>query len=193
MKELLFASANPHKLSEINALLAPLNRQVRGLQELGFDVDIPETGETLEENAAIKARFLYAQTGRDCFADDTGLEVEALAGAPGVYSARYAGEPANSERNIEKLLTAMEHAKSRKARFRTVICLIRNGEEQLFEGVVNGSISAEKSGSAGFGYDPVFVPEGHNLSFAEMTPELKNSMSHRSRALAAMLQALKTA
>ncbi|MFN3528415.1 MAG: RdgB/HAM1 family non-canonical purine NTP pyrophosphatase [Bacteroidia bacterium] len=191
MKKMLFASANAHKVSEMRTLLSPLGIELLGLKDLGFDVEIPENGISLRENASIKARFLYKQIGFDCFADDTGLEVEALGGAPGVFSARYAGEPANSERNIEKLLSALKGNSKRAAQFKTVICLIQEGEEYFFEGVVAGSISTTITGESGFGYDPVFIPEGYTLSFAEMPAALKNSISHRAKAVSAMLSWLK--
>ena len=144
--------------------------------------DIPETADTLQGNALIKARHIYEKYGLDCFADDTGLEVEALDGAPGVYSARYAGDECNSEANMRKLLENLTGKTNRNAQFRTVIALIVKGEEKLFNGIVKGTIATEKKGDSGFGYDPIFVPEGHSASFAQMSSEMKNSMSHRFRA-----------
>jgi len=190
MKNLLFASGNQHKIEEINAVLAPLGYQVKGLQELGVEKDIPETGTTLDENAAIKATYLYQEFGQDCFADDTGLEVDALQGAPGVYSARYAGQPKSDTKNMAKLLTALKNAASRKAQFRTVICLVEGGEKHFFEGVVKGNIANEPVGSAGFGYDPLFIPENGILTFAQMTTSEKNQISHRARAVADLVEYL---
>ncbi len=189
MMELLFASHNNHKLEEIRQML-PSGCTLKGLVELNFHEDIPETGPTLRENALIKARFLYNKTGLDCFADDSGLEVEALNGAPGVHSARYAGLQKSDESNIRLLLQRMDSLYHRRACFKTVIALISHGREYVFEGKVNGSITREKRGTNGFGYDPVFVPEGFGISFAEMTPAQKNSISHRKRALEQMMHFL---
>ena len=147
-----------------------------------FRSDIPETADTLQGNALIKARHIYEKYGFDCFADDTGLEVEALDGAPGVYSARYAGEECCSESNMQKLLHNLTGKNNRRAQFRTVIALIINGEEKLFNGIVKGNITEEKMGDSGFGYDPIFIPEGFSESFAQMPAEMKNSISHRFRA-----------
>lgn len=157
--------------------------------------EIPEDAATLEGNALQKARYIHERTGLDCFADDTGLEVEALGGEPGVFSARYAavngaGERHASADNMALLLRRLEGQQNRRARFRTVIALIRNGEEHLFEGIVNGEITLEKSGTEGFGYDPVFQPEGYAVTFAEMAPELKNRISHRGRATARLIEFL---
>jgi XTP/dITP diphosphohydrolase len=190
MKTLLFASGNKHKIEEINAVLSPLGYQVKGLHDLGIMEDIPETGATLDENAAIKAAYLYQKFGEDCFADDTGLEVEALNGAPGVYSARYAGAPKSDAKNMEKLLGALQTATNRKAQFRTVFCLIEGRKQSFFEGKVSGSIASEPSGSAGFGYDPVFVPAGETRTFAQMSAANKNKISHRARAVAALMDYL---
>jgi XTP/dITP diphosphohydrolase len=187
MKTLLFASANKYKIDEINAVLAPLGYQVKGLHDLGITDDIPETGTTLDENAAIKASFLYQKFGQDCFADDTGLEVAVLNGAPGVYSARYAGAPKSDIKNMEKLLTSLHGETNRQAQFRTVFCLIEDGKHLFFEGKVAGAIPTEPRGSAGFGYDPLFVPTGEELSFAQMTVADKNKISHRARAVEALM------
>lgn len=187
MKNLLFASANKYKIDEINAVLAPLGYQVKGLHDLGITDDIPETGTTLDENAAIKASFLYQKFGQDCFADDTGLEVAVLNGAPGVYSARYAGAPKSDIKNMEKLLTSLHGETNRQAQFRTVFCLIEDGKHLFFEGKVAGAIATEPRGSAGFGYDPLFVPTGEELSFAQMTVADKNKISHRARAVEALM------
>jgi XTP/dITP diphosphohydrolase len=187
MKTLLFASANKYKIDEINAVLAPLGYQVKGLHDLGITDDIPETGTTLDENAAIKASFLYQKFGQDCFADDTGLEVAVLNGAPGVYSARYAGAPKSDIKNMEKLLTSLHGETNRQAQFRTVFCLIEDGKHLFFEGKVAGAIATEPRGRAGFGYDPLFVPTGEELSFAQMTVADKNKISHRARAVEALM------
>lgn len=180
--KLNFATNNKHKLQEVREVLGDSFR-VESLQSLGINEDITEDQQTLEGNAMQKARFLYDRTGEDCFADDTGLEVEALNGAPGVYSARYAGESKNSLDNMALLLKNMEGVKNRKARFRTAIALILNGKEYLFEGVVNGVITEQPRGTAGFGYDPLFVPDGYTTTFAEMDSEAKNAISHRGLAV----------
>ena len=161
--------------------------EVLSLKDIQCDVDIPETADTLEGNAVLKAEYIYRHYGLDCFADDTGLEVEVLNGAPGVYSARYAGgEGHDSEANMRKLLAEIEGKTNRKAQFRTAICLIEGGAEHLFEGVVKGEIIEEKRGASGFGYDPVFMPEGYTETFAEMGSEEKNRISHRARAVQAL-------
>ncbi len=180
--DLLFASNNPHKVDEVRAKLAPAF-QVRSLREIVGDVDIPETGTTLEENAAIKARYLFERTGMDCFADDTGLEVTALNGEPGVYSARYAGEGCSFDDNMDKVLRNLDGHTDRSARFRTVICLIYKGKEYFFEGEVKGELLTERTGTEGFGYDPIFRPEGYTVTFAQMTMDEKNAISHRGRAV----------
>ena len=178
MKRIVFATNNQHKLQEIRDILGS-GYEVVSLKEIGCDVDIPETGNTLEENALQKAQYVYDHYHLSCFADDTGLEVEALNGAPGVYSARYAGDAHNSEANMQKLLQDMEGMENRKARFRTVFALIVNGKEHLFEGIVKGEITKHRHGTSGFGYDPVFIPEGYTQTYAEMGSELKNKISHR--------------
>ncbi len=190
--ELVFVSHNPHKIEEISEILGQ-GFSLKGLGDLPCHEDIPEPHETLEDNALEKARYVNRKFGVDCFADDTGLEVEALDGLPGVHSARYAGEAKDSEANIEKLLKNLEGEENRKARFRTVIALILNGREYLFEGVVNGTIARQKAGTKGFGYDPVFVPNGYQTTFAQMPLHEKNRISHRGRAiqkLAAFLKSL---
>ena len=179
--KLVFATNNKHKLQEVRDIVGD-RVEVLSLADIGCYDDIPETADTLQGNALIKARHIYEKYGFDCFADDTGLEVEALDGAPGVYSARYAGEECDSEANMRKLLENLTGKTNRNAQFRTVIALIINGEEMLFNGIVKGSIATEKNGDSGFGYDPIFVPEGHSASFAQMSSEMKNSMSHRFRA-----------
>lgn len=180
--KLNFATNNNHKLKEVQEVLGD-SFQIESLHELGIHEDIPENQQTLEGNALQKARFLYQRTGESCFADDTGLEVEALKGAPGVYSARYAGESKNSLDNMALLLKNMEGKQNRKARFRTVIALILDGKEYLFEGIVNGVITEQPRGTAGFGYDPLFVPDGYATTFAEMDSESKNAISHRGLAV----------
>ncbi|WP_417601687.1 RdgB/HAM1 family non-canonical purine NTP pyrophosphatase [Owenweeksia hongkongensis] len=189
MNELIFATHNANKAKEVKVLLPHL--KVQSLSEIGFYDEIPETGETLQDNALIKARTIFKATGKPCFADDTGLEVEALNGAPGVYSARYAGEGANSENNMDKLLAELEGKENRKAQFRTVIAYIDNaGREHLFEGSVQGEILKARQGGEGFGYDPIFLPEGETESFAEMSAVRKNTMSHRGRAMRKLIQYL---
>lgn len=190
MRKLVFATNNAHKLEEIRAILGE-KVEILSLKDIHCDIDIPETADTLEGNAALKAEFIYKHYGLDCFADDTGLEVEALGGAPGVYSARYAGgEGHDSEANMKKLLKELSGETNRKAQFRTAICLIEGGEEHLFEGVVKGEIIEEKRGNSGFGYDPVFVPEGFSQTFAELGAEIKNQISHRARAVQCLCEYL---
>jgi len=181
MRELIFATNNSHKLKEIREIIG--NRiRIMSLAEIGCSEEITEDAATIEGNASLKSWYIYNNFGKDCFADDTGLEIDALEGRPGVKSARYAGEDCNPENNIRKILQELEGVKDRKARFRTVISLIRNGQEVQFEGTVEGVILSEKRGQSGFGYDPVFMPDGYNRSFAEMTPDEKNNISHRARA-----------
>ena len=182
MKRIVFATNNAHKLAEVKAVLGAEYELVT-LREVGITEDIPETGATLDENATIKARYVYEHTGLDCFADDTGLEVVALDGAPGVHSARYATDGHDFAANNAKLLREMEGKEDRRARFRTVISLIRNGVEEQVEGIVEGRIATAMSGSEGFGYDPLFIPEDYDISFAEMSAEEKNAISHRGRAV----------
>lgn len=179
--KLVFATNNKHKLQEVRDILGG-SIEVLSLNDIDCHDDIPETGTTLEENALIKARWISEKYGYNCFADDTGLEVEALNGAPGVYSARYAGEECDSQANMNKLLQNLTGENNRNAQFRTVIALIIDQKEMLFDGVVKGIISESKMGEAGFGYDPIFVPEGYSVSFAQMGSEVKNSISHRYRA-----------
>ncbi len=179
--KLVFATNNGHKLQEVRDIVGD-RVEVLSLADIGCYDDIPETADTLQGNALIKARHIYEKYGLDCFADDTGLEVEALDGAPGVYSARYAGDECDSEANMRKLLENLTGKTNRNAQFRTVIALIVKGEEMLFNGIVKGAIATEKRGDSGFGYDPIFIPEGHCESFAQMSSEMKNSMSHRFRA-----------
>ena len=208
--KIVFATNNLHKLQEVRQILGD-SFEVLSLKDIGCDVDIPETGQTLEENALQKARYVYDNYHIDCFADDTGLEVEALNGAPGVYSARYAAmEPTgstdspkshDSEANMARLLRELSDKDNRKARFRTVIALIQKKDvcpcgctsikqEHLFEGIVKGEITTERSGVEGFGYDPIFRPEGYDQTFAEMNAEQKNNISHRGRATAKLAEYL---
>ena len=181
--KLVFATNNRHKLTEVFQILGP-EFELLTPRDCGITEEIPEEQATLEGNALQKARYIYERTGLDCFADDTGLEVAALGGAPGVRSARYAGDGHDSQANMELLLRNLEGTVDRSARFRTVIALILNGKEYLFEGEVRGDISEARTGDGGFGYDPVFVPEGYDCSFAEMSASEKNNISHRGRAVA---------
>lgn len=190
MRKLVFATNNAHKLEEVRAVLD--NKiEIVSLNELGCYDDIPETADTLEGNALIKAAYVFNKFEMACIADDTGLEVEALNGEPGVYSARYGGEPHNAQKNMQKLLTKLKGIENRKARFRTVIVLKDAERELYFEGTIHGHISETPSGAAGFGYDPVFVPDGYNKSFAELGPELKNKISHRALAVEELIRFLK--
>ncbi len=181
--KIVFATNNKHKLEEIKDILGK-DFEIVSLAEIGCHEDIPETGLTLEENARQKSTYIVEHYNHDCFADDTGLEVDALNGEPGVHSARYAeGTDHDSEANMRKLLSKMSNVKDRTARFRTVISLIINGVEHQFEGRVEGRIATEKHGKEGFGYDPIFIPEGYDKSFAELGEEVKNQISHRARAV----------
>jgi XTP/dITP diphosphohydrolase len=181
MKKLIFATNNQNKVEEIKSIVEGFF-DVVSLKDAGIDIDIPEPHATLEENATEKSKTIYKLTGENCFSEDTGLEVEALNGEPGVRSARYAGEGKNSNDNIEKLLQALSGLENRKARFRTVISAIIDGKEHLFEGICEGKIIEKPKGEAGFGYDPVFVPDGSYATFAEMGLEEKNKFSHRQKA-----------
>lgn len=187
--KLVFATNNQHKLQEIKELLHD-SIELLGLSDIGCDDDIPENQHTLEGNAAQKSFFIYNKYGVNCFADDTGLEIEALNGEPGVYSARYAGEERNSENNMNLVLDKLSIIKNRKARFRTVISLVIDGHETQFEGVVDGHILEEKRGATGFGYDPIFKPEESSFSFAQMPLDEKNKISHRGRAVQKLLEYL---
>ena len=186
METLIMATNNEHKLREIRQILGD-KYEVKGLKEIGCLEDIPETSDTLEGNALQKARYVYEHYGLNCFADDTGLEVEALGGAPGIYTARYGsmngyGDSHDSDANIACLLDRLQGAATRKARFRTVIALLQGGKEHLFEGIVEGEILTERRGQDGFGYDPIFAPLETGITFAEMGPAEKNRISHRGRA-----------
>lgn len=180
--KIVFATNNKHKLDEVRKITAALPVEIVSLAEIHCHDDIPETAGTLEGNALQKAHYIKDKFGLDCFADDTGLEVETLGNAPGVYSARYAGVAHDSEANMKKLLTEMEGMSHRKARFRTVIALLFNGEEYLFEGIVKGTITTERRGENGFGYDPIFIPEGYAKTFGELGEGIKNKISHRAKA-----------
>ena len=185
---IVFATNNAHKLEEVRKMVGS-RVEIKSMSEIGCSDDIPETAPTLEGNAELKARYIGEKFGCDCFADDTGLEVDALGGAPGVYSARYAGPGHNSAGNMAKLLREMKGKSNRKARFRTVIALNRGGDVRFVEGIVEGRIAETPSGVEGFGYDPIFIPdEGDGLTFAEMTPDRKNAISHRGRAMAKLLE-----
>jgi XTP/dITP diphosphohydrolase len=181
MNELVFATHNPNKLYEIRQMM-PGGIRLLSLEDIGCREEIPETADTLEGNARIKAAHVWEHYGYDCFADDTGLEVAALQGAPGVYSARYAGPEADAQANMQKLLSQMEAKVDRSARFRTSIALVLDGQFHFFEGTVSGQILREPRGSGGFGYDPVFMPEGYEKSFAQLPLQVKNEISHRGRA-----------
>lgn len=191
MHQLILATSNPSKAKEIQSVV-PEGFHVITMNEAGLNVEIPEPFHTLEENSRHKAQTIYLMTGQDCFAEDTGLEVEALHGAPGVVSARYAGEPRNDQRNIQKLLNNLQNADNRKAQFRTVMTLYWDGQSHQFEGICKGHIIDAPKGSSGFGYDPIFIPEGSTHTFAEMSLEEKNTFSHRKKALVQMIDFLTT-
>ncbi|NDV93926.1 non-canonical purine NTP diphosphatase [Dysgonomonas sp. 521] len=189
-RKLVFATNNAHKLEEVREVVGD-SFDILSLKDIGCHEDIEEPGETLQENALIKARYVKEKYGYDCFGDDTGLEVDALNGAPGIYSARYAGGDHDAKANMRKLLKELDGMANRKARFRTVIALILDGEEYLFEGKIEGIIITEEKGSAGFGYDPVFLPDGYAQTFAELGTEVKNEISHRALATKALCEFLK--
>jgi XTP/dITP diphosphohydrolase len=188
--KLVFASNNKNKIKEIQALV-PKSIQIISLEEIGCTEEIPETANTIEGNAILKANYISKKYGYDCFADDTGLEVEALNGAPGVFSARYAGEQKDSNDNMDKLLSELKDKTNRNANFKTVICLNINGNQQLFTGIINGKIIEEKIGTNGFGYDPIFVAEGYDKTFAELTMLEKSTISHRGIAVLQLIDFLK--
>ncbi|MBT3612319.1 MAG: non-canonical purine NTP diphosphatase [Flavobacteriales bacterium] len=177
---LVFATNNPNKLSELQALV-PDGIEILSLKDINCNEELPETNPTLEENALQKAQYVYQNYGFNCFADDTGLEIEALGGAPGVYSARYAGGECKAEDNMKKVLSKLKNEENRNAKFRTVIALIIKGEENLFQGECNGKITITKIGVEGFGYDPIFIPEGYEITFAEMSKKEKGAISHRGK------------
>lgn len=191
-KKFVFATNNSHKLEEVTAILGE-KVELLSMKDIKCDTDIPETADTLEGNALLKARYIFDNYHLDCFADDTGLEVEALNGAPGVYSARYAGgEGHDAQANMLKLLHELEGKKNRKAQFRTAISLILDGKEYLFEGVIKGEIIKEKRGDSGFGYDPIFKPEGYDRTFAELGNDIKNQISHRALAVQKLCEFLQS-
>jgi len=181
-QKLVFATNNNNKLREVKAILKD-KIELLSLKDINCNVDIPETADTIPGNAKLKAKYVNVHYDMNCFADDTGLEVEALDGAPGVYSARYAGEDKSSEANMQKLLHELDGKENRKAQFKTVVALILDGKVYLFEGIIKGEIIKEKRGNKGFGYDPIFVPEGYDQTFAEMGDEIKNKISHRALAI----------
>lgn len=191
MKPIVFATANPNKVREVNELLG--NRlQIISLKDIGCEEDIPETQDTIAGNAQQKAQYLKEHYGRDCFAEDTGLEIDALDGAPGVYTARYAGPQRDPQANMQLVLDRLANTDHRAARFRTVVALILDGKEYLFEGIAEGRISTAQSGAKGFGYDPIFIPEGFDRTFAEMSSDEKNKISHRAKAIQQLAQFLAT-
>ncbi|MCO6501329.1 MAG: non-canonical purine NTP diphosphatase [Vicingus serpentipes] len=187
--KLVFATNNKNKIKEIKHLIGD-SIELLSLEEINCNEDIPETSDTIPGNALQKARYVYEKYGYNCFADDTGLEIEALNGAPGIYSARYAGEQRLAENNMNKVLSELNGIENREAQFKTVIALIVDGQEHLFEGIVQGEITPKKSGSAGFGYDPIFQPEGYDITFSEMSLEEKNKISHRGKAVKKLIDYL---
>ncbi len=191
IKEIVFATNNPHKLKELREIVGDKIR-ILSLSDINCQDEIPETADSLEGNALIKARYVKDKYGYDCFADDTGLEIDALDGAPGVYSARFAGEECDSEKNIKKVLTLMGNSQERKARFVTIFVLLIKNNVKFFSGEIKGEILKEKQGNDGFGYDPIFMPENYDISFAEMLAEEKNKISHRGRATKKLIEYLKT-
>jgi XTP/dITP diphosphohydrolase len=190
MYTLIFATNNAHKIAEIQSLVGP-DFSIINMKSAGIDIDIPEPHHTLNENALEKAQTIFNITKTNCFSEDTGLEIEALNGAPGVKSARYAGEDRNFQANIDKVLDQLKNVENRKAQFRTVICLIWEGQTYYFEGICKGHISISMQGEKGFGYDPIFVPEGSKKSFAEMNMEEKNRFSHRQKAVSQLFEFLR--
>ena len=196
MKRIVFATNNEHKLAEVRAILSN-HFEILSLKDINCHEDIPETADTLEGNARQKAEYISQHYHVDCFADDSGLEVEALQGAPGVYSARYAalegtGEAHDSKANMNRLLRELKDKDNRKAQFRTIVCLIQDGKEHTFEGIVEGTINPEERGSSGFGYDPIFMPNGYDKTFAELGEDVKNSISHRARAIKKLVDFLQS-
>ncbi|MBO7497303.1 MAG: non-canonical purine NTP diphosphatase [Salinivirgaceae bacterium] len=190
MRKLIFATHNQHKSEEVVRMIGDLY-EVADLSQTNIEEDIPETGNTLESNARLKARYVYDRTGLNVFADDTGLEVDALNGQPGVITARYAGPECDSEKNMRKLLAELANEENRRAQFRTVICLKLGEDEYLFEGIVKGTITKSFSGTGGFGYDPIFMPDGYDQTFAEMPMDEKNKISHRGRAIEKLVKFLR--
>jgi XTP/dITP diphosphohydrolase len=190
MKKLVFATGNPNKIREVDELLNGVF-EVQGLRDIGCPEDLPETSPTIEGNALQKARYVFEHFGVNCFSEDTGLEIDALNGEPGVFSARYAGEAKDPEANMQLVLRKLDGTKTRKARFRTVVALILDGREYTFEGIAEGEIRHEKSGGGGFGYDPIFQPDGYGVTFAEMDSKTKNAISHRGKAIRLLIDFLK--
>jgi XTP/dITP diphosphohydrolase len=190
MEKLVFATNNDHKLTELRQILPP-EFELLSLNDIGCTDDIPETGTTLEDNSTQKSFYIWNKYGINCFADDTGLEIEAIGNEPGIYSARYAGDDRSATANMLKVLEKMAGETNRKARFRCVISLVIDGKEKQFEGIVEGKLLTERQGKAGFGYDPIFVPNGYNHSFAEMPADDKNRISHRGRAVMKLVDYLK--
>lgn len=182
MDQLIFATHNAHKADEVKAIVGNLF-EVKNLSDINFFDEIPETGNTFKENAFQKVKYLHDKLNCNCFADDSGLSVDALNGEPGIFSARYAGEPSNSQRNTEKLLDALKNISNRKAQFTCVIAVILDGQPHFFEGVIHGTITETPYGEGGFGYDPVFIPDGYDKTFAELPTDIKNKISHRAIAL----------
>jgi XTP/dITP diphosphohydrolase len=188
--EIILASNNKHKIEELKQILGT-EYTLKSLAEIGCYEEIEEYGTTFHQNSEIKAKYVFDKFGLNAIADDSGLEIEALGGKPGVYSARYAGEPTNHSANIQKVLSELENSTNRSARFVTIITLFLDGQKYFFEGEIKGTITKDLKGSSGFGYDPVFIPDGYTLTFAEMSAELKNSISHRKNALLKMINFLK--
>jgi XTP/dITP diphosphohydrolase len=191
MKNLVFATSNPNKIKEANDLL-PADLEVKGLKDIGCTEDVPETSPTIQGNALQKARYVFENYKVNCFSEDTGLEIDALNGEPGVYTARYAGEARDKEANMAKAIASLEGKSNRGAQFRTVIALIIDGEEHTFEGIARGTIAMQKQGTEGFGYDPIFIPAGFDRSFAQMTQAEKNEISHRGQAVRKLVKFLRT-
>lgn len=189
MIELVFTTNNENKIKEINALL-PKSFKILNLKDIGCNEDIPETANTIEGNAILKAKYVYEKYGYNCFADDTGLEINALHGEPGVYSARYAGKEKNADKNMDKVLQKLAPFSNRAAQFKTVVALVINGKLSTFEGIIEGKITKEKHGKDGFGYDPIFKPNGYKITFAEMPLSEKNNISHRGRAVKKLIDFL---
>ena len=190
MKKMIFASANRHKLEEVGKILDTSKYELKNLEDVGIHEEIVEDGSTLEENALIKARYVFDRLKTNVFSEDTGLEVQALGGDPGVYTARYGGPQKSADDNMNLLLKNLQGKEDRSAQFRAVVALIYDGKEVLFEGIVKGKIAVEKSGHEGFGYDPIFIPEGYDKSFAELPDSIKLGMSHRTRAVKKMFEFL---
>lgn len=189
--KIVFATNNKNKILEVQQML-PSTIEIISLESIDCFEEIPETADTIEENAIMKANYITKKYGYDCFADDTGLEVESLNGEPGVYSARYAGEQRNDDDNMNKLLKSLENKPNRNAQFKTVIALNLNGKQHLFTGIAKGEITLKKSGNQGFGYDPIFKPEGYDVTFAQLSLEIKNNISHRGKATKQLIDFLKT-